>query len=99
MRMRMCVAGLMVLTLLLGCGGASQSVTPAKPPDLKGILERLAESGELDDVKESLSTQLEKLEETDPAKAKNLSADFEALRKAKTPAQLKEQAKKMAAKL
>lgn len=100
MRKRTCVVGLFVLALSVGCGGgASQSVTPAKTPELKTILERVADSGELEEVKESISTQIEKLEETDAAKANELTADFEALRKATTPAQLKEQAKKMAAKL
>lgn len=91
--------GLLVTALSLGCGGRSQSVSPAKTPELKTLLERIAESGEIEEVKESISTHLEKLEETDSAKAKELTADFEVLRKSTTPAQAKDHARKMAAKL
>ena len=96
----MVLVGLLVLVISGGCGGpASQAVRPAKPPELKAILTQVAESGNLEDVKETISTQIEKIEETDAAKAKELAADFDALRKAATPAHVKELAKKMAAKL
>lgn len=91
-----------VLTLAFsfGCGGRpSESVTPIKAPELKTILTKVAETGEFEDVKEAISVHIEKLEETDAAKAKELSEDFEKLRKSKNPAQVKEEAKKMAAKL
>lgn len=92
--------GWLALVIACGCGGtASQSVTPTKSPELKAILNQVAESGNLEDVKETISTQIEKIEETDAAKAKELATDFEVLRKAVTPAQVKEHAKKMATKL
>lgn len=94
------LVGLLALVISCGCGGpASQSVTHGKPPELKAILTQVAESGNLEDVKETISTQIEKIEETDAAKANELATDFETLRKAATPTQVKEHAKKMAAKL
>ena len=100
MRTGIWIVGVMLLAISFGCSGrSSQSVTSAKTPDLKTILNQVAESGNLDEVKEAISTQIEKIEETDAAKAKELAADLEILRKATTPAQVKQEAKKMAAKL
>ena len=100
MRIGIYIVWLIVVALLVGCGRrASQSVTPVKPPNLQAILTQVAETGSLDEVKEAISTQIEKIEETDAVKAKELAAEFEALRTATTPAQLKQQARKMAAKL
>lgn len=93
-------SGLIALAFFGGCSRRdSQSVTPIKPPTLKTVLDEVSASGNLEDVKETISTQLEKLEESDAVKAQELITDFEVLRKATTPAQVKEQAKKMAAKL
>lgn len=84
----------------IGCGGpARESVTPTKPPELKTLLLKIAESGELEEVKESIAVQIEKIEETDAEKAKQLTTDFDEVRKAKGPAQIKAAAKKMADKL
>lgn len=99
MRAGSACAGLLVLLTFVGCDGSSQSVTPAKRPDLKAVLTQIAESGSLEDMQEVLSTHLEKLEETNAEKAKELTADYEALRKATSPAKVTEHAKKMADKL
>lgn len=100
MRTKTGLVGLLSLAIACGCGGpSSQSVRPTKPPELKAILNQVAESGNLEEAKETISTQIEKIEESDAVKARELTTDFEALRKAATPAQVKEQAKKMAAKL
>ncbi len=94
------VVGVLVMVIIGGCGGsASHSVTPVKPPELKSILIQLSESGNLEDVKDVISTQIEKIEVSDSAKAKELSIAFEALRKASSPTEVKDLAKKMADKL
>lgn len=100
MRISTCLVCLFAMASICGCGGvASQPVTALKPPELKAILIKLSENGNLEDVKDGISTQIEKIEETDATKAKVLATDFDALRKATNPTQMKDLAKKMADKL
>lgn len=100
MRLAALFLGVILLCWCSGCGGTSrQSVTPPENRGLKDLLLQLSESGDLESLKEVISTQIEDLEATDAAKSKELADEYTALLKAKSPDALKAQAKKMADKL
>lgn len=92
-----------LLCVVVGCGGSDLpspvSVTPAAPPALKGLLEDIANSGELGSGSMTIPDELNNLEKTDAAKGKELKDEFARLQKLTDPEAIKAQAKKMAAKL
>ena len=91
---------LVVLSVLIGCGGTQRiAVIPQPPPDLATLLKQVAETGQIDELKDAFNTRIEQLESTNEAKAKELATDFENLQKLKAPMAIKDQARKMAAKL
>ena len=95
---------LLSLTALVGCGGRStESVAVEETPaavEIRSSLEYLAETGQVDSGVMSIEENIAKLQETDPAKATELSADLEKLKKsANNPAAVKSQAQAMLGKL
>ncbi len=89
-----------LMTVFVGCGGSQRvAVIPQPPPDLATLLKQVAETGQIDELKDAISTRIEQLESTNEAKAKELATDYENLRKLKAPWAIKDQARKMAAKL
>ena len=65
----------------------------------KKILESIAQSGELTSEVMSIQEELEKLKETDEAKATALLNDLNALQAMTKPQEIKQKAKEMAGKL
>ena len=88
------------MTVFAGCGDSHRvAVTPQPPPDLATLLTQAAETGQIDELKDAINTRIEQLESTNEAKARELATDFENLQKLKVPMAIKDQARKMAAKL
>jgi hypothetical protein len=91
---------LVLMSVLIGCGGSERvAVTPEPPPDLMTLLEQVAETGQIDELRDAINTRIEQLESTSEAIANELATDFENLQQLKTPMAIKDQAKKMADKL
>ncbi len=89
-----------LMTVLIGCGGSQRvAVIPKPPPDLATLLKQIAETGQIDELKDAINTRIEQLESTNEAKATELATDFEDLQKLKAPMAIKDQARKMATKL
>ena len=96
-----CCSILLLTCALAGCGDGGVPVTqPAGPPPLKGMLEGIAASGEpLGSQGMEIENHIEQLRAEDPAKADELSKDFDELRNMNNPQQIKSKASAMAKKL
>ncbi len=93
-----CVLG---VALSVGCG-SDESVAvqePAATAVIKSSLEHLAQTGVVDSGIMVLEENIAKLQESDAAKAAELSADFAKLKSASGPAAVKSQATAMLQKL
>lgn len=94
-----CVLG---VALSVGCTSGTESVPvpePAATDAIKSGLNHLAETGEIDSGIMVLEENIEKLKESDPAKASELSTDLTKLKSAGSPAAVKSQASAMLQKL
>ena len=96
---------LVLLSVLLcsGCGGGVPKPvvvtgTPAPPTSAREILDEIARTGELSG-ETHIEEEIEKIRATDPNKAKDLHKDYGVLNHLDEPEAIKQQAKKMLAKL
>lgn len=92
---------ILLVVVVIGCGGREKGVPVEPPPPkvlVKTILQETAAEGQMTSI-ETLQENLEAMKETDPAKAAELLADYEVLVKLNRPADIKAKAKEMAGKL
>ena len=91
----------LVVGVVVGCGGRERGVPVEPPPPkllAKAILEETAAEGQMTSV-ETLQEMLEAMKESDPAKADELLADYEELVTLTRPAKITAKAREMAGKL
>jgi len=91
---------LLAAVAMVGCsggrGGVSVEPSAAAPSQAKTLLEKMAESGEVGSAVMVVREGLEKLRETDAAKADALLSDLDELESMSGAAAIKAKAKEMA---
>lgn len=97
-----CAWSMLLIGLLVGCGGGRGSGVKVEPPSpaamAKAILEDTIAQGNVTSG-ETLREKLEAMKQTDPAKASELLADYEQLIKLSNAQAIAAKAAQMAAKL
>jgi hypothetical protein len=94
-----CVLG---VALSVGCTSGTESVPvqePAATDVIRSGLNHLAQTGEIDSGIVALEESIQKLQESDPAKASELMTDLGKLKSASSPSAVKSQASAMLQKL
>ncbi len=94
---------LLSVLLCAGCGGGVPKPvpvtgTPAPPATAREILDEIAKTGVLSG-ETHIEEEIEKIRATDPNKAKDLHKDYGVLSNLEEPDAIKQQAKKMLAKV
>lgn len=101
MRFGSIIGSLCIAVALLGCGEDTVEVEPPPPNTAaKTQLEHMAETGEpMGSGGMEIQMAIEKIKETDPAKADKLQGQFDSLVSERNPGKIKATAKEMAAEL